>query len=250
MKRNDLFDYVFDGLESSDRAEISAEFATEVAGLQNLKHDLQSLREVPECQLSVERVRDAILRGEMKRRTSNRRALWSLVPAAAVALGALFISTRTQNLDSSSSTSASRSEGTSNLVAAAIGIGSGAREAATMLDTVAPTASLLESAVQSIANSGSQVSVSKSVRRKVDRGSRPHGSSIQLTNLQPHVENAPPPNGGPSSAPAPTTVASTADAPNPQPQAPVIVITNEPAEGTGASRAHEMESSGNVVIGG
>lgn len=65
----------------------SPELAREARALAEMKEGLRGLREIPECQLSVERLRDAILRDEMGART--RPAMrWAsvLTPVAATGL--------------------------------------------------------------------------------------------------------------------------------------------------------------------
>lgn len=83
MKREDqLLTQIFDQNDSPDGAEF----------LVNLKKDIKSLREsVPPCQLSPERLRDAILNREIAPRRRQAAWLWWLSPVAGALFGFMYL---------------------------------------------------------------------------------------------------------------------------------------------------------------
>lgn len=82
-----LIETVFEGQESALEG-LDTESMREVATLKVLKADLQSLRDVPECQLTTDHLRRAVLnRPQVKPAPSRSLWLWSpLAAAAGVAL--------------------------------------------------------------------------------------------------------------------------------------------------------------------
>jgi len=91
MSRHDdrLAAYAFGDLSPEESSRVEAELAEHpewtaaVEQFRSLRGDLTRLRDVPECQLSPERMRDAILRREMGDRAKpSRRLGWLIGPAA------------------------------------------------------------------------------------------------------------------------------------------------------------------------
>ncbi|MCW5935690.1 MAG: hypothetical protein KIT11_00080 [Fimbriimonadaceae bacterium] len=86
MNKDRLFAAAFDG-EPTGR--LTPAEQAELQDLSRLKDDLRALREVPECQVSVDHLRRAILeRGLPKERTRRRFVPWLVLgPVAAAAFG-------------------------------------------------------------------------------------------------------------------------------------------------------------------
>lgn len=76
QRRDDKWvDYAFDELTEEERLELEKELEAdpdlleEIKELESLKEDLQLLRDVPKCQLSVEHMRNAVLQQATPKRT-------------------------------------------------------------------------------------------------------------------------------------------------------------------------------------
>ncbi|MBS1721564.1 MAG: hypothetical protein JSS66_01005 [Armatimonadetes bacterium] len=88
-----LIEIAFDGDESAQAALMAAssyDQREELQSLVDLKQGLRKLREVPECQLTTERLRSAVLRSAAPRRP-QRFPLWYAPLAAAAAFGAFLL---------------------------------------------------------------------------------------------------------------------------------------------------------------
>jgi len=87
-RRDELIQHAFGELpeDRSRRLEASEardpRLAREADALRQLRADLRGLRDIPECQLSAERMRDAVLRSEMKARP-RLSPVWLGAPVAA-----------------------------------------------------------------------------------------------------------------------------------------------------------------------
>lgn len=96
-RRDDLIQHVFGDLDERRSRQLDAEsalrpeIAREAQALRRLREDLRTLRDIPECQLSTDRVRDAVLRSEMKARP-RLSLVWLGAPVAVgLVLLALFL---------------------------------------------------------------------------------------------------------------------------------------------------------------
>lgn len=92
MNQNDhLFDIAFDGSEQDIRnlkATVSGTDSKELDAMLQLKADLRSLRDIPECQLSSERIKEGILRAKVSETSKPARRWLNWLPlASAVAMG-------------------------------------------------------------------------------------------------------------------------------------------------------------------
>ncbi len=94
-KRDQAIQYGFDELSDDEMQTLQAryqsdpEFAKEASRYRKIKHDLASMRDIPECQLSVDRLRDAIFKSEMKSRRGSLGSSITWAPLGTLAFAAL-----------------------------------------------------------------------------------------------------------------------------------------------------------------
>lgn len=92
-RQDDLIRYAFGELTEAEAERLRAELRTkpealrEAEDLQALRQDLRRLNEIPECQLSVERLRDAVFQSNLRERA---RPVWlQWLPLAGVGAAAM-----------------------------------------------------------------------------------------------------------------------------------------------------------------
>lgn len=210
----------------------------------DLIQGLRGLGDIPECQLSRERVRDAILNSDLKARPSAPAGLrWAVVPVLAVAIGwALMQHDRAP----------SGSNSVGKAVKSPAPMAQAESPSATNLASPEPmrmeAAPKLESEVQ--AASGRRPSATRRTRNRAILVARQDPPALAGETL---VAQAAPVAPGPQAPMSPESEGPTSPEVAPEThsdEAPVVVIQQEPTLETGASRAKEVEANGQIVIGG
>lgn len=251
----DLVQAAFGDLTSEQTAEVErkasqdSETARIFASYKDMSEGLKSLREVPDHQLSTERLRHAILSQGLAPRRSGWGFGWLLVPAGAVAMTVLGY----QLLKSEHSTTAgvaSRQERSNPLVVGATG-------------DVASNGKLLErdlmklfeeelSGGGSVTERSSLPTDEPSTTRSSQLPSRAR-SRVEYTGISVGATSfGPDPGSVEASVEGSGSPAMTADTtPGPQQDnSGIVVIEPDRDHATGANRATEVSSARNVVIGG
>jgi hypothetical protein len=225
-----LFESAFDGAPEPER--LSAPEAAELKALRALKADLAALREVPECQLTTEHLRRAILdqgvRPAAPRVPAWSRWLWA-APVAAVAAVALVLNRPRDvvpTVRELASAAPVESAGVPKTSAPLIVDGSGPAEPATVASATQP--------------STDGVARPERPRRRTTRR-----LAVQDGPLLAMREDA---------IPATRTRGATSEAaPEEEPaiEQPEAVVVTEPADpATGTAAAQEVTISADVVFGG
>jgi len=219
QKLDVLLTQIFDDEPIDSSIDESPDARQEREALNMLKADLHSLRHVPECQVSCECLRDAVLRAEMRKRRAAPLWVWIGTPlAAASALFAVWLMGRGPN------------SGVEPI-----------REIASET-TVAWYGLPLEMAEASLASSILQVKESTEV-------STPSGLVAKRADTEkPRVRS----KRARRTTPRAALVARVEKPSRPEPPATkTIVIINPDIDAkTGAKTAHEVDTNDDVVIGG
>lgn len=227
--------------------------------LRTLKGDLRRLQEVPECQLSTERMRDAILRREMDQRVkTGRRATWLVGPVASVAaMGTLWIVLQSLTPPSEPSPRVgSVSDPTTLAMRAASAPAPAVRKKATAPAAPAvrpsPTRNRKEREPMQIERTSPSVRLaSRSVERPVAVETdapvviRPAVAKIVSTESVPETAMRP------SGEMGLRTMESVPEQPTEATQREgIVIIRNERDERTGARTASEVQADDGIVFGG
>ncbi|HRI42975.1 MAG TPA: hypothetical protein PLL78_03510 [Fimbriimonadaceae bacterium] len=241
-KRKDLLiAYAFGDLTEEEMAAFEANDAerAELDRLARLRGDLKHLNSVPECQLSVERVRDAILQREIRQRRDWKPWIVAMPAAAALALLAFFA---TRPGDAPVAPNANpivvesaeqkpfvvRSE--PDLVT------SPPITDADVVQLVGITLSALGARPVSTDEPVRVASLERKSPTVPRRRTTPTAVAIRSESKKESTHDRTTP------VAAPTT--------QPQPIEPIVMISNDEDKTTGARRANEVETSNDVVIGG
>lgn len=240
-RKDQLIEFAFGELSDTEKQSLSltASEKKELEGLASLCADLRALRDVPECQISTERMRDAVLKAEIRQRRDWRRWLPLTAVPAAAALALLALNfVKPPAVTQPTNIAATERPISSPLVATRVednGMSFDASDAAAfMLNAAAVVESLAtnEQPVAPVVNRSSKPRPRNRVRMTTARN-QPVVRAVAKT--QPAADTAAPVR----SIPAPTN----------QPE-PIVMISNEQDNNTGARRANEVETSHDVVIGG
>lgn len=238
-KRKDLLiAYAFGDLTEEEMAEIETTAAdrAEVDRLAQLRADLKQLNRVPECQLSVERVRDAILNREIRQRRDWRP--WGIAApvAAALALGAFLLTRPSGEAPVTPSIVADKAETKPFVV----------RREPDLVSSPPITGAEVERLVEeTLAVLGTSV-ITDDVPVRPTRSDRVRPTARRRPIPASLVAKTEPPK---ASTPAETPRVAAATT-QPQPIEPIVMISNDEDQATGARKANEVETSNDVVIGG
>lgn len=240
-KRKDLLiAYAFGDLTEEEMAAFETDEAerAELNRLARLRRDLKQLNYAPECQLSVERVRDAILQHEIRQRRDWRPLILAMPAAAALALVAFF-STRTgidPGVPQTSAIVAESAEQKPFVVRSEPDlVTSPPISDADVVQLVSITLAAL--GVRPV-STDEPVRVASLEQRK-PAARRKQASTVLASRSSPTKEAAP---NRATPVAAPTT--------QPQPMEPIVMISDDEDKTTGARRANEVETTSDVVIGG
>ena len=240
-RKDQLIECAFGELSAAEKQglNLSAAEREEMNAFASLRADLRALREVPDCQISTERMRDAVLKSEIRQRQDWRRWLpLAAVPvAAALALVALNLA-KAPDAPSRSNFAASEKPVSSPLVVR--------RTEDTMPSTfdASDVAAFMLNAtafIDSLATDTEKATATTRTKRAKPR----INVRLASTRNQPVVRLAT----KKETAPVPATPVRSIPAPTNQPE-PIVMISNEQDNNTGARRANEVETSHDVVIGG
>ncbi len=252
-----LLKAAFGEANERDRAELEGLTARDSAAreeselLRSLRSDLVSLRGVPACQVSTERMRDAVLRAGMKQRPASSGWAWVLGPAlgALAAFGALSYGHRQspslRGFETLPPSAVALSKPVDELFPkAALSLPHSAPVAATKMEKVvgpeaqpAPAANRL-----ALAAAPRQRRSAASALRTAEDGARATGASHGSTVA------APPPAASKTMT-ASAMVAGVGPAPAAD-DAPVVIVSSVPNNDTGAPDAAENDKGNHVVFGG
>lgn len=239
-RRDDLIREAF-GEATSPGRKWTPDEASEIERLRQAVSGLKALRETPEPQLSVERLRDAVLKTEMRQRDGGFR--WSMV-AAPVGLGVALIAFLALRPDAgrpvayiADDAPRARPSSTIELPAPAVTPKSGP-QAVVPAPNQGPPASVAARAsqrrpsprvtnVSDVVRVASGVTASRSGSAVADAGALVANHTVM--GPEPPIENL-----------APAAV----------PDDTVVVIESRPDASTGSRSASEVEASSDVVIGG
>lgn len=205
---------------------------------QEMREDLASLREVPDDQLSVERLRHAILaRGLEERKSRRLLPSWTWMPASSMALAAVLVAARGWMPVPDPKYVADPT-----LVADAPPV---ALEAAAPKPKPPAPAVVAQAASPEVRRSSVRRGTVASRARTQDKPVLVAMNAEAEKTMSASVEEAP--ASMERSAPAEDPVVS--ESPQVDPPA-VVLIQDDGSEGMGAMRAVEMESLRHVVVGG
>ena len=206
---------------------------------QQLREDLRSLDDnVPECQLSIERVRHAILKGAQAR---PPRRIWGFVSAAGLAAATVYFAWIGMNAGSASTpnTVADATRGASEPLVVASQLTDSAA-ARTLGSDVSDK--LRSFAKPALTESAEESSVAPSMRSS--RSARPSSSRTRMDRrFGGAPDTAVPEAPGSSDLAMPATATVTEEI-------PVVVVSGTADPETGASTAKEVVNSDHVVFGG
>lgn len=250
--RDLILELGFDELSEAEVTDLGVSLAgneslrAELDAVRAMKADLRSLQSVPECQLSSERLRDAILSTGIKPK-HRLKPLWvwaTPLAAAALALIAFLRVFGVAEGDSrdfrEATNSVNRSAGANITSEPAEGSGPMAFDRASDVNRSNMMVQRDPTEVKSVASatqSGSKrVAASSSTRPRptVKRTERPHARAPKGNESTPKAASV-----GPASVPG-----------EPETTAPIIIISADRDAATGANRATEELEDSNVVIGG
>lgn len=230
-----LIEMAFEGSANlPSGGEFTSEAQAELKELQRIKEGLIDLRSVPECQLSIETLRDSILRAEMRApQRSLSRFAWLAPAAAGLLIVGLFAVNRL-------------SAGAENAGTVVIASAPAPMASNSSFDLEGFLPNTIVSSVEAASSGSAPFAVKPSVRpstASLMRGTVHHrvGSSSARAQNQPRFEGVA----------AKAVEAGTSVAPAVTKSHPTIVIINPDVNGdTGAKTANEVETGSNVVIGG
>lgn len=238
-KRKDLLiAYAFGELNEDEMTAFEADAAekAELDELTRLRADLKRLADVPECQLSVERVRDAILQREIRQRRDWRPLVLATPVAAGLALLAFFAMRQ--------SGQPSLAPKTNPIVIETTEPKPFVRRTEPDRVTTPPANGVdverLVGITLSVLNAR-PVSTDEpvSIRQAVHRPKPAYKHSVVASRVETPMPAAPE---GSTPVAAPTV--------QPQPIEPIVMISADEDKATGARRANEVETTSDVVIGG
>lgn len=243
-----LVRFAFGDVDERETAEIEGLIANDpearrtVEQYQTMRFDLGSLREVPEDQMSHERLRDAILARGLRTDAVPERSKfgWAWMPLAACVLAFAYVMVP-RSTPTVEPTLVARNE---SKPAATFGMAS-----TIVRKAVAPP--VKKTVVKPIEKSGIEVPVKPKARRSEpdrfdhselivqvpSKDEASEASQDDLKGLQATNDKQP--------QPTPAVVTPT---PEPGSDAPIVIVEPSPSEGTNA--AQEVESTSNVLVGG
>jgi hypothetical protein len=269
MKDEQIYSYAFGELSDSELQRIEAELMKdslahkEAELLSNLRSDLKSLQEIPEMQLSTERLREAIL-GQGLKPIKPSFAWWTWLggPLAAASVFLLFFAS---------------SGGMNRLLGRSpepqIVLGELSKKSEPMLATTSPGSEKVDGMTQ-LSNSNKAfvlnnqsdstkgVSESNTASRKIRRKSKSSrkaysgmtlvATNVKATSASANIVVAPEaPKLQPVDSNALSDTEVTFDGGNSStPDSTIVMINTEKDESTGAPIATEVRNPSNVVIGG
>lgn len=240
-RKDQLIQCAFGELSQAEKQNLnlSATERQEMEAFASLRTDLRALREVPDCQISTERMRDAVLKAEIRQRQDWRRWLpLAAVPAAAVlALVALNLA-KAPDAPAVNHLAASEKPISTPLVVRRTD-----DTTPTTFDASDVAAFMLNATafVDSLATETEpKPTAPRTKRNKTRISTRLVSSRTQPSARLSSKKEAPT---------APVAAVRSIPAPTDQPE-PIVMISNEQDNNTGARRANEVETSHDVVIGG
>jgi hypothetical protein len=265
MKRRDedrIIDLAFGEIPGSEATRLEQQLSSNPAAAQTLsqfkrlKTDMALLNDIPDHQISTERIREAILRGGLKQKRNYWA--WSLVPALAAAASLVVMFSRTSASETASRVQPSQPE---SIVAF--------EQAPVRENVFHPETELtdLNHAVRSTYSYGSApngegaLAVKHSERRKRENFASQDVNSgmVALSNTdQTGDAVVPTPDAAPANQPAEQvpgdlTAASNADdtSASPTSDSQKIIVVHDAQDGsTGAQQATEVDPTSHVVVGG
>jgi hypothetical protein len=218
-----------------------------LASYRRMREGLRDLHDIPQDQLSKERLRHAILSQGLKPRPVSSGTSWLWMPAAAavLAFGIVFV----RNLPSPSGAPVaivgeSRPDFVKNSETPKIEFSPGSSESTSLRENVADkVGASVATATTTVARrkSTSMVATNARVRRNSTRSAQPSDREGWMA-VVPNTDDASPSmtvatnEGGPSGSAAP--------------QDPIIIIQAEKDGDTGAQKASEVGSASNVITSG
>ncbi len=251
MKRNDedrLIELAFEDISAEEAAVLRNELendpsqAGKLRAYAEMRDGLASLRDVPEMQMSCDRLRDAILAGGLKEPRGGIWA-WLAVPVAVAAGAFLFtmVTKRTQVALPNIPVAVTSLTGPTYDVAMD-------RTAKSGLESIR-----IESAITPLGNTEFKIALEPDVLKSAPKRSNSRVANRTSKESNPTIENvvAPPAPAGSEPAKMSLTAEGPAFEKEDKPlTASLIVITSDENGDTGTQRATEVESVSNVVIGG
>lgn len=235
-RKDQLLNLAFDETPEGEIVELSTDDRRELEALRTLKQDLKALRPTAECQVSVERIRDAILGQEIRSRRAWRPWVFGATVPVAAAILALFFLPRTSDIEP-------EEQGSPSIVARTVAAPEVQPEVRTTSGWSEEDARrAIASAMIAMQTLAPQVSATEPAPAAPRRVPESHAKrTVRPANRVTHQ-----PVTKVTSAP---TRSVTPPAPTAQPE-PIVVISSTEDSKTGALRASEVESSYDVVIGG
>lgn len=249
---DELIQLAFEDLQGQEQAAAKERLAADphaqkmMAEYSAMREGLKSLRDIPECQLSTERLRDAILGQGLKPKPRFSLAQWAFAPAAVllVAFGITMMANNRTSVTPSSSTAfvEKPSHASTDLGPVASLTAPSPHETLVptperLRETVQVVSKTTDSAVRSTAKVPAVTLASAPAPVKAPRNNQKEAEFVAPISAANGIECAIPPD-----SLAMTVTSETS--------APIVVIGEESDLETGASRAMEVETPKNVVIGG
>lgn len=249
MKNIDhLIDVVFESPEDKAFfASLSTEEAREFTALSNLKNDLKALRDVPECQLTTEHLRQAVLNQKPATTPKPALRLWLYAPFAAAAVLAVAFLAKPTNVpnpivtdDGVVASNTTKADSSNGLVETTpVGKNDFERAAEAAINAVP----IRKSVVASTRSTGSRI-------RRMNAASVPGAStsSPTLTTAERSAAFDRTPSelglGGPDERTELAMISAEAH------REPVVVILDRDNPETGAAEAREISKPADVIFGG
>lgn len=249
MKNIDhLIESVFEG-QDLDQG-LTASELREVELLKTLKSDLKQLRDVPECQLTVDHLRRAMLNQPVPVAKKNPFRLWTWVPVAAAAALALLMVNRPAETKLSPTESGMAHPSTSlpvEPIANKLPDASQNSESVTPVRSEAPLAEAKRPAARET------VRTRYVARRTASASSQPEVVALMTRAVQDTADQAVGGNVHDLSEESSAKM-STASVPavsrDSEPQVPVVIVGDTSDPETGAAEAREISRPSDVVFGG
>lgn len=240
-----------EALRLHGEAQSNPKAAQLLAEYEAMRKGLQALADVPDDQLSSDRLREAILREGLSPQPARNSGGWIWAPVAAACLGFVFLTLKPMQ-KAVPEVRIAKSDIPSLLPEAGPSLLTPTQSLAAM-NTLPKKAAPVQAIAASNERPRHRIRRANLVEHKSTgdenpvlfddykpTGIRPQAASLGASSVA-H------PGGGMNSAPSPETDAAPATL---VANAPIVMIDQEPDKATGAQRAVEVENSTNVVIGG